>query len=61
MWIVTWIDCCVDAGEIKGINNFTPSAWTKDDLTTGSLSNPERQLIATGMPRLGWEGFLSYT
>jgi hypothetical protein len=56
---VTWIDCCVDAGEIKGMSNFAPSALTKEDLTIGSLSNVARQLIAEGTPRLGWEGFFS--
>lgn len=24
--ILTWIDCWVDAGEIKGTSNLTPSA-----------------------------------
>jgi hypothetical protein len=49
----------VDAGEIKGMSNFAPSALTKEDLTIGSLSNVARQLIAEGTPRLGWEGFFS--
>lgn len=49
----------MDAGEIKGMSNLTPSAWTKEDLTTGSFSNAARQLMAVGTPRLGWEGFLS--
>ena len=56
---VTWIDCWVDAGVIKGTSNLTPSAWTKDDLTTGSFSKVDRQLTEIGMPRLGWEGLFS--
>ena len=56
---LTWKECWVDAGEIKGISNLTPSAWTKEDLTTGSLSSVARQLIAVGTPRTGWEGLLN--
>lgn len=49
----TWIDCCVDAGEIKGTSNFTPSARTNEDRTTGSFNRVDRQLIVLGMLRVG--------
>lgn len=47
------MDCWLEAGIIRGMRNFTPSALTKEDRTTGSFSNVARQLIAVGMPRLG--------
>jgi hypothetical protein len=55
----TWINCWLEAGDIRGISDFTPSACTNWERTDASLRRVARQFTAIGTERVGWDGFLS--